>query len=100
MPIDSDILDYLLFHSANDHVPKEILIRFAFQMIGYIILFIGALILNEIIVLNFCGFNTNTYLNILERSKNDSIILLNINNDYNDNDNESESHMSPSECAD
>ena len=92
LPIDSDILDYLLFHSTNDHALKEILKRFEFQMIGYIILFIGALILNEIIVLNFCGFNTNTYLNILARSKNDSF-LININNDNNDNDKGNESLM-------
>ena len=50
-------------------------------MIGYVILFFGALILNEIIVLNFLGFNTNTFLNIAKRSENDSYALLNINNE-------------------
>ena len=33
-------------------------------MIGYVILFISALILDEVIILNFCGFNKNTFLRI------------------------------------
>ena len=86
LPIDSDILDYIVFNSANDHIPEQILERFIYQMIGYIIIFIGALILNEIIVLNFCGFNTNTYLNIIKRSKKDLSISINIikDNDIDD----------------
>ena len=87
MPIDSDILDYIVFNSANDHIPEQILERFIYQMIGYIIIFIGALILNEIIVLNFCGFNTNTYLNIIKGNKKDLSISKNI---INDNDNEND----------
>ena len=64
--------------------------------IGYSILFLGALILNEIIVLNFLGFNKNTFLNIVERSTKDSVALLNINNE-----NDSESQLSYSqECED
>ena len=98
LPIDSDILDYLLFNSANYHIPDEILKRFLFQMIGYIIIFIASLILNEIIVLNFCGFSSNIYVNILARTKNESLILLNVNNE-NDSDNESETYLS-GECVD
>ena len=90
-PIDSDILDYLFFRDQNDHHIKEIWIRFSFQTIGYIILFIAALILNEIIVFNFWGLNTNTYLNISQRSKKDSIAYLNVNNET---DNESEDRTS------
>jgi hypothetical protein len=93
LPIDSDILDYLVFNSTNDHIPDEILKRFLFQMIGYIIIFIASLILNEIIVLNFCGLNTNTYLNILARTKNESVILLNINNEIDSSDNQSETYI-------
>ena len=87
LPIDSDILDYLFFDSANDHIPEQILERFCYQMIGYIIIFIGALILNEIIVLNFCGFNTNTNLYIVKGNKKDQSISKNIIND-NDHDND------------
>ena len=52
-------------------------------MIGYTFLIFGALILSEIIVLNFLGLNKN----IEERRANDSLALLNINNE-NDNANE------------
>ena len=53
--------------------------------------------LNEIIVLNFLGFNTNTFLKIAERSGNDSVSLLNINNENdNVNDNSNETQFSNS----
>ena len=81
LPLDSDILDYLIFDTKIDHGLKDILKRIAYQTIGYIILIIGALILNEIIVFNFLGFNTNTFLNIAKRSENDSVALLNINDE-------------------
>ena len=81
LPIDSDILDYLIFHDENGKSIKYIMVRFGCQMIGYVILFFGALILNELIVLNFLGFNTNTFLNIAKRSENDSYALLNINSE-------------------
>jgi drug/metabolite transporter (DMT)-like permease len=90
-PIDSDILDCYVFKTESDHPKEEILERFLYQIFGYIILLIAALILNEIIVFNFWGLNTNTYLNIMQRSKNDSIALLNVNNE---NDDESEGHLS------
>ena len=87
LPLDSDILDYIFFAEESDHPVHEILERLGYQMIGYTFLIFGALILNEIIVLNFLGFNTNTFLNIAKRSENDSYALLNINNE-NDNANE------------
>ena len=90
LPIDSDVLDHLIFDTHNDHVKEEIFERFGYQMIGYIILFLGALILNEIIVLNFFGFNKN----IAERYTNDSAALLNINNE---NDTGSKSQLSNSQ---
>ena len=89
--IDSDILDCYVFDTQSDHPREEILERFIYQIFGYIILLIAALILNEIIVFNFWGLNTNTYLNIMQRSKNDSIALLNVNNE---NDDESEGRLS------
>ena len=79
LPLDSDFLDYIFFHEESDHPVNEILERLGYQMIGYSFLIFGALMLNEIIVLNFFGFNKNTFLNIAERSTNDSLALLNIN---------------------
>ena len=79
LPLDSDILDYIFFYEQNDHPIKEILERLGYQMIGYSLLIFGALILNEIVVLNFLGFNKN----ISERSANDSLAELNINSENN-----------------
>ena len=76
IPIDSDILDHLLFKTQNDHIPSEILKRFGIQLIGYVIFFFASLILNEIIILNFCGFSKNIYLNILKRSQEDTEDLI------------------------
>ena len=90
LPIDSDILDYFIFGDENGRPSKDIFVRFGYQMIGYVILFFGALILNEIIVLNFFGFNKN----IAERYTNDSAALLNINNE---NDTGSKSQLSYSQ---
>ena len=81
LPLDSDILDYLIFGEESDHPLNEILERLGYQMIGYTFLIFGALILNEIIVLNFLGLNKNTFLNIAERSANDSLAVLNINSE-------------------
>ena len=41
--------------------------RYLYELLGYTIIIISALILNEIIVLNFWGFNENTYKNIIDR---------------------------------
>jgi len=79
LPIDSDILDYIFFAKEEDHLLNDILKRICYQTIGYIFLILGALILNEIIVLNFLGFNSNTFLNIAKRSEKDSFIVPNVN---------------------
>ena len=81
LPIDSDILDYIIFRDENGRPSNNVFTRFGYQIVGYVILTFGALILNEIIVLNFYGFNTNTFLNIAKRSENDSVALLNINSE-------------------
>ena len=80
LPVDSDVLDCVIFHTQNGESAKVILVRFLIQMIGYIILFIGSLILNEIIILNFCEFSKNTIINLNERWKLESLNTLNINN--------------------
>ena len=87
LPIDSDVIDLVLFDIEYDHKKDEVLKRFLIQLIGYIILFFGALILNEIVILNFCGFNKNTHLNILKRSKEDMSSLIILNNDNEDDNN-------------
>ena len=83
LPLDSDILDYIFFGEESDHRVNKILERLGYQMIGYAFLIFGALIISEVIVLNFLGLNKN----IEERRANDSLALLNINNE-NDNVNE------------
>ena len=85
LPIDSDVIDLVLFDIEYDHKKDEVLKRFLIQLIGYIILFFGALILNEILILNFCGFNTNIYLNISKRSKTDVLSSYTNNDDETDN---------------
>ena len=94
LPIDSDVIDLVLFNIEYDHKKDEVLKRFLIQLIGYIILFFGALILNEIVILNFCGFNKNTHLNILKRSKEDMSSLIILNNDNEDDNNSSYSEES------
>ena len=48
--------------------------RFVCDFIGYIIIIFGALILNEIIILNFFGLNENTYKTIIYRGSLDFIV--------------------------
>ena len=55
------------------------------NLIGCVIIFICSLIYNEIIILNFCGFNKNTCKYINKRQKQESLILINAEYD-NDND--------------
>ena len=69
LPIDSDVLDCVIFDTQNGENANVILKRLLIQMIGYVILFIASLILNEIIILNFCEFSTNTNINLYERWK-------------------------------
>ena len=59
LPLDNDIIKIAL-HQENEYVKMirdKILKRFYWQTIGFAILFFGALILNEIIIFNFCGLN-------------------------------------------
>ena len=74
IPIDSDIIK-IIIHQENPYITKNkkiFLKRFGYQTIGYTVLFFGALILNEIIIFNFCGFNKNTFSKINLRGKIDS----------------------------
>ena len=72
LPIDNDIIPYFL-GNEDDQIGKK-LKRIAFQFIGYFFIFFAALILNEIIVLNFYDLNRNTFEEISSRAKIDSSI--------------------------
>ena len=76
LPIDNDIFPILL---GNDDGNKDkIFKRTYIQLIGYLILFFAALILDEMIILNFCGFNKNTFSKITLRAELDSMRELSI----------------------
>ena len=80
LPLDSDTIKIIL-DKEDDYIianHDNFLRRAYFQTIGYAFLFIGALILNEIIILNFCGFNKNTFSNINSRGKLESTANLEI----------------------
>ena len=81
----------MYFFCFEDKSADNIVIRFIFQIIGFILIILGALILNEIIILNFCGLNENTYSNISNRGKLDSEAMEelapNVDNDDVDDDN-------------
>ena len=66
LPIDVDMI--MIFYDDSLFNKEKILTRVLFQSIGYIIIIISALILNEIIILNFLGFNKNIRSNIATRS--------------------------------
>ena len=63
------------------------------QVFGYIILFFSALILNEIIILNFCGLNKNTFTNIALRGKLDFYSFKGLNDNEYEDDNISEEEI-------
>ena len=78
LPLDSDIIKIIL-NQEDEYIrlnKRKFLKRAYYQTIGYAILFIGALILNEIIIFNCCGFNKNTFSNISLRGKLDSSVNL------------------------
>jgi hypothetical protein len=52
---------------------KKIYIFYFTDIFGYILLFIGTLIHNEIIILNFCNLNKYTYIKLKEREEIDLI---------------------------
>ena len=66
LPIDNDIIPYFFGDKIEEKERK--LKRTYFQSIGYIILLFAALILDEMIILNFCGFNSNTFSRISFRA--------------------------------
>ena len=61
-----------------------------YELIGYIIVIIGACILNEIIILNFFGLNTNTFSNISDRGTVDSFSMQELTTISDSYDNNSE----------
>ena len=63
-PFLYNILNFAFLDS--DRSTREIE-KFVYESLGYTIIIISALILNEIIVLNFCWFNENTYKKIIYR---------------------------------
>ncbi len=72
--------------------------RFFCENIGYVLVILGALILNEIIILNFCNLNENTYLSISRRGRIDSIngleeFVPNENDDNEDDDNDNDNEL-------
>ena len=73
LPIDSDIFPIIFNNNVYDNETTEKIIKRTYiQVIGYIILFFASLILNEIIVFNFCGLNKNTFSKIVLRGDLDS----------------------------
>ena len=76
-------ISYFIFFPSKRNKKKFIL-----EFIGYIIIFFGALILNEIIVLNFWGLNENTYENISKRGILESNLLGEISPNDEKDDNE------------
>ena len=73
-----------IFLNEDDNKGKNI--RIGFEIFGFIIVFFGALILNEIIIFNCFGLNENTYLSISERGEKDSGQELSPNLLADDND--------------
>ena len=79
LPIDNDIIS--LFFRKESENKNKIIKRAFLQLIGYIIIFIAALILNEIIILNFLGLNKNIYSEISIRAIKDISLELNAHDD-------------------
>ena len=84
LPLDTDIIE-IIFGSDKKYIldnKDKILKRFYYQSIGYLFLFFGSLILNEIIVFNCCGLNDFTSIKTRERAKSEVIDFppLDLNN--------------------
>jgi len=73
LPLDNDIIKIILGTKEEYIVNQKdkILKRLYYQSIGYIFLFFGALILNEMIIFNCCGLNNFTSIEMRERAKSD-----------------------------
>ena len=70
----------ILFHFFLEKQLKKVKAfkRTYIQLIGYVIIFFAALILDEAIILNFCGFNRNTFSRISVRAQLDTIRELSV----------------------
>ncbi len=82
LPIDNDMIE--IFYKPEVNNKEKIVPRSLFQFIGYIIIIISALILNEILILNFLGFNKNIRSNISLRSKIDAEVQFALSEGLND----------------
>ena len=83
LPIDSDFIEYIFMKERREEeffLKEKIVQRSISQIIGYTIILIAALILNEIIILNFCGLNKNTYSKISLRGEVDASNLIELSN--------------------
>jgi len=75
LPIDTDIIE-IIFGSDKEYIilgKNKMLKRFYYQSIGYLFLFFGSLILDEIIVFNCCGLNDFTSTKMRERASSEAI---------------------------
>ena len=88
LPIDNDMIE--IFYKEEVFNRDKILTRALFQCIGYIIIIISALILNEIIILKFLGFNRNIRLSISFRSSQEVFNSFALEENSNENDMEEE----------
>jgi hypothetical protein len=84
LPLDTDIIKIIL-NSEEQYIVNnkhKSLKRLYYQSIGYLFLFFGSLILNEIIVFNCCGLNDFTSIKTRERAKSEVIDFppLDLNN--------------------
>jgi len=84
LPIDVDMIE--IFYKDEVFNKEKILTRVLFQCIGYIIIIISALILNEILILNFLGLNKNIRQNITSRSTLDVEKSFEIEKDLNESE--------------
>ena len=71
LPIDNDIIPYFL--GKEVYREEDAFKRTYIQLIGYAIIFFAALILDEMLILNFCGFNKNTFSKISVRAELDTL---------------------------
>lgn len=73
--IVTDIISPFLLWLVSCMKNTDKKINIVFNSLGYFIVFFSSLIYNEIIIFNFCGFNTNTKKCIEERQKEELIAL-------------------------
>ena len=74
--IMTDIIRQIVFWIIN--LFKEFdTISFIFNILGYLIYILACLIINEIIILNFCGLSENTKVFIEKRQKKETKLLVN-----------------------